>query len=702
MKIFSKDHLLVDVECKTQLDAFKIIAKKAKELGVVDNEKKLIDGLVRREKVSTTGMKDSFAIPHAMQGNVKEPAIIAVRFKNGVDWKAIDNKPVKFAIALLIPEKNLSDLHMEYLARISTALMDEKICNKLLKSNANEVCKLLENAIKVSDKSISITKSSSSKKQNSTKRKKSGINIVGVSACATGIAHTFMSREALEKTGAKLGYNVHIETEGQNGREHELTDELIQNADYVIIAADINVDTERFNGKKIFFCDTNYAINTPEKALKSCIENSKVHSSDYTPNTKEASFTGQKRSKWQTFMKHFLSGVSHMIPVLIFSGIVYAILNACSQAFPVNIDPETGKQIYPDWFQIMLNAANVGFTFFIAIMGAYIAESIGGRSAFAPGLICSFIAGSTDMYFYYPGLPKEVTVGIQGHDVIIKGISLGIIAAIGMGFAAGYMAKYINSFKYNKHVRTLVSLFLIPVIGTSLIVFPFIFLLSGVLGCMMNYIGAGLAIAGSINGVNFLIGFLLGAMVGFDMGGPINKIAVATATCLIEVDPRFMGACAAAIPIAPFACGLTTIIFKKLFDEDDFRNGVTAVSLGFMGISEGAIPIFTKRPKQTVIANVVGSAIAGGCAFLFFVGAHVAMWGGPLIALCGGIYADPGQLQVNIPNFFGGVNQGFAMQYLVNILWFFIAIVIGVVAEVFLYAFLVKRSNKLNKVVKTR
>lgn len=142
----------------------------------------------------------------------------------------------------------------------------------------------------------------------------------------------------------------------------------------------------------------------------------------------------------------------------------------------------------------------------------------------------------------------------------------------------------------------------------------------------MNYIAYGIAYAGSINGVNFLIGFLLGAMIGFDMGGPVNKIAVSTATCLITVDPRFMGACAAAIPVAPLGCGLSILIFRKLFpDEDDQRNGVTALGLGFMGISEGAIPIFVKRPKQTLIANVAASAIAGGLAFMFFVGGHVAM-----------------------------------------------------------------------------
>ncbi|MDE7433753.1 MAG: hypothetical protein K2M43_01220 [Mycoplasmoidaceae bacterium] len=169
------------------------------------------------------------------------------------------------------------------------------------------------------------------------------------------------------------------------------------------------------------------------------------------------------------------------------------------------------------------------------------------------------------------------------------------------------------------------SIIFIPVVVTSVLVFPFVFLLSGILGCFMNYFAYGLSIAGTTPGVNFLMGFILGAMVGFDMGGPINKIAVATGSCLIAVDPRIMGACAAAIPVAPLGCGLATLIFRKVFDADERKVGVTAIALGTMGISEGAIPMFSKKPKQTLIANVAGSAVAGGLAFFFFCGGHVSM-----------------------------------------------------------------------------
>lgn len=685
MNIFSKNHILFDINVKNQLDAFKQIAKLAKKLEIIDNEKNLIDGLVRREKVSTTGMKDSFAIPHAMSSKINKPAIIVARFKNGIDWKAIDNKPVKFAIAILIPEKDLGDLHMEYLARISTGLMNEDLCKKLLTTkNVNNVYDLIAKTINVEDTEIKVIKESSKKQPK--KIDKSKPLIIGVSACATGIVHTFMTREALEGVADEMNVNVHIETEGQNGREHALTHELIEKADYVIIASDINVDTDRFFGKKIFFCGTNEAIDNPQKVIETAMKESKVWNEGGRRTTRATSLGGKKQNP---FMKHFLSGVSHMIPVLVFSGIVYALLNAiCMGIYHDNSAPEGTAMWYA------LQVANVGFTFFVAIMGAYIGESVGGRSAFAPALIASFVAGSPNLYYYYPGIPK-VIIGtlFNGGAVEISGISLGILAALMMGFAAGVIVKWINTWKVKQSIRPVVSIIFVPVVVTSVLVFPFVFALSGILGCMMNYIAYGIAYAGSINGVNFLIGFLLGAMIGFDMGGPVNKIAVSTATCLITVDPRFMGACAAAIPVAPLGCGLSILIFKKLFpDEDDQRNGVTALGLGFMGISEGAIPIFAKRPKQTLIANVAASAIAGGLAFMFFVGGHVAMWGGLLIAFCLGVYADPGAIGTSIPAMFGGPGDT-VMKY-ISILWYFVAIIGATVIHMFVYAALVKASSK--------
>ncbi len=638
--------------------------------------------------------------PHAMNADIKKPAIIAVRFKQGIDWKAFDKKPVKFAIALLIPKKNLSDLHMEYLARISTALMDETICEKLLKEkNKNAVANIIANAINEKDESLAITKSSK-KAEKPINLKSNKTLIIGVTACATGIAHTFMAREALEKCSDKLGYEIHIETQGQNGREHAVTPELIEAADYVVIAADISVDTERFAGKKIYFCDTNAAINNPEQTLKNVMAKAAIGGQNNSKNGESKSAKGDTSGlefkatgkKMDKFMKPFLSGVSHMIPVIVFSGIIYALLNAINMALPDASKGTVEGTIM--WYA--MQAANVGFSLFTGIMGAYIAEAIGGRAAFAPGLIATTVASTPAMYWYWNGaIPNHIDINVQGSSAVISNISLAIFAALIMGFAAGYLVKWVNTWKIKPIFRSLMSIIFIPVVVTSVLVFPFVFVLSGPLGFLMDGFGCGLAYGGATPGVNFLIGFILGAMVGVDMGGPINKIAVATGTCLIQVDPRLMGACAAAIPVAPLGCGLATLLFRKVFNDDERKIGITALALGSMGISEGAIPMFSKNPKQTMIANIIGSAVAGGLAFCFFCGGHVAMWGGPLIALFLGVYADPGELGISIPKMFGGSDTNSPLIF-ISILWYFLAIAAGAIVQMFIYATLVGRTKGVN------
>ncbi|MCF0227996.1 MAG: PTS transporter subunit EIIC, partial [Malacoplasma sp.] len=416
------------------------------------------------------------------------------------------------------------------------------------------------------------------------------------------------------------------ETHGQDGPQHIIPDELLKKADYVMIASDIHIDSDRFFGKRLYRCDTNEVINTPSVAFKNMEQKAFLVSAGSGYVNPQA----MKKQK-NGFMKHFLSGVSHMIPVLVFSGIICSIITAIVNGV-VGHAPTEWTGSYVDWLLsqdstkwagVLMTIANVGFTLFTAVMGGYIAESIAGRAAFAPGLIASFVMGNTGngWVWWWPGIPQSAHVQVSGQWVDIQGISIGVVAAIIMGFAAGYLVKLVLAkIKVKDTYKPLLSILFIPVVCTSALVFPYVFLLSAVFCCAMNYIGAGIAIAGGVPGVNFLIGFLLGLMVGVDMGGPINKIAVSTATGLIQVDPRFMGACAAAIPIAPLATGLCCVMFRKLFDEEDFKNGVAAIGLGCMGISEGAIPMFTKYPKQTFVANIIGGAVAGGLAFTFFVG----------------------------------------------------------------------------------
>lgn len=677
MKIFSKEYILLNIEAKNRNDALKQIAKFAKEKKVSKNIDEVYKALVQREEESTTGFKEGFAIPHARTDSIIEPTIIFAKFKNGVDWQSLDNKPVKQVFAILVPTKT-SELHMDILTKVSLALLDEEFVKNIQVANdKNKIYSLL-------NKFLDDKKEEKETTNNENKNFKA--KIVGVSACATGVVHTYMAKEALEKAGEKLNYHVRIETQGQKGQEYILTEQEIKEADLVIIAADINIDLDRFNEKKLVKMKTNDAIDNPIDAIQHSLKNGKIYKDINGSNSKQT--FGKSNSKFGTFMQHLLSGVSRMIPFVVFSGIVWAILNSVAQ---VDISLASNEA-----FKIAKAISEVGFTLFIGIMGAFIADSIAGRAALAPGFIATFVAANPSFYFWWnvngmQGIPHTMMVG--ENKVLWNGlednVSLSLFAALIMGFAAGYLVKWVNSWKVPNIVRAMMPILFIPIVCTSIIIFPFIFLLSGPLGFLMNGFSYGLRYLGQINGVNFLIGFILGAMIGFDMGGPINKIAGTTATSLITIDPRLMGAVATAIPVAPLACGVATVVFRKFFDDNERSLGATALALGFFGISEGAIAFATKRPKETLIANVVGSAVAGGLAFLFYVGGYVGMWGGPITAFVLGVHSPTVAQVGNIPVIFGG--EG-ALQYLA-ILWFFVAMAGGITVHVIIYMLLISKMS---------
>lgn len=501
-----------------------------------------------------------------------------------------------------------------------------------------------------------------------------------------------MAKEALERAGKELGWNVKIETQGQKGIEYKITNEEIENADAVVFATDIYVDPDRFTNKKFLKVNTNDAIHNAKKVLQESLKQevngikNKINSNNNRPSSNQF-----KNPIIKIFMGHLLSGVSRMIPFIVFSGILWAIFNSIGAANE-NLNNN-------EIFKIAKQITEIGFTVFIAMMGGFIAESIAGRAGLAPGFIATFAAANSSLTFWWningwSGIPTIESFFPNAQDLGISNVSLSLFAAIIMGFSAGYLVKWVLTWKTHKLITPLIPIIFIPVVCTSVIVFPFIFLLSGPLGYLMNGLVFGISEAGRIPVLNFFIGCLLGAMIGFDMGGPINKIAGTTATSLITIDPRLMGAVAAAIPVAPLGCGLATLIGRKLFSTKERAEGITALGLGFFGISEGAIPFAVNNPKKVLIANMVGSSIAGGLAFLFFVGGYVGMWGGPITAFVLGVKApisELGLLNTSIPSIFGGTGNG--MEF-ISILWFFVAIGAGAIIHAFLYIFMLKLNNE--------
>lgn len=679
----------IGISASNQAEALKAIANFAFVQKIIENEQDvetLFNALVEREQIATTAFEDGFAIPHAQIEQIVEPAVVLTRFENSLVWNEAKNKDVEIAIALLIPKAQAGSIHVDILAKVATLLLDDQFRQQLKTMTDGEQINqfLLDQINKKEEIEQPVANNS----------EKPTVKIVGVSACATGVAHTYMAKEALEKAGKELNWEVKIETQGQKGIEFKLSDEEIAAADAVVFATDIYVDPERFMGKKFLKVKTNDAIHNPKLVLEQSLEQELNPADAKKSSQKGATGTTEfKNSKVKIFMGHLLSGVSRMIPFIVFSGIIWAIFNSVEQAMPELKEVEA--------FKVAIAVSKVGFTVFIAMMGGFIAESIAGRAGFAVGFISTFVAASPDFYFWWGGqIPKidwffpEIT----NPDKMPDNVGLSLFAAIMMGFASGSLVKWVNSWKVPKLVAPIMPIIFIPVVCSAILVFPFVFLLSGPLGFAMNGLVYGISQGAKINGLNFVIGCILGAMIGFDMGGPVNKIAGTTATALITVDPRLMGSVAAAIPIAPIGVGLATLIARKLFTSKEKAEGITALGLGFFGISEGAIPFAVNRPKKVLIANLVGSSIAGGLSFLFFVGGYVGMWGGPITALVLGVQAPVRELEVlhtTIPAAFGGGGVA-GMQYL-SILWFFLAIIAGAIIHAFLFIFLIKLDKEENR-----
>ena len=647
---------------------------------------KLQQALIAREAVGTTAFEDGFAIPHAQIEAIQEPAIVLSRFQQPIQWDSGAPSKVQVAIALLVPAAQAGSVHVDILAKVATLLLDPEFRTQvktITEATALEAYLVAR---------IDSNESTSAPEATPTTAAGKTINIVGVSACATGVAHTYMAKEALEQAGRILGWNVKIETQGQKGIEYRISETEIAAADAVVFATDIYVDPERFVGKKFLQVKTNDAIHNPQAVLKHALEQ-KLNTAAARQSSQTTGGNGAsefKNTKIKTFMGHLLSGVSRMIPFIVFSGILWAIFNSIEVANP-------GLKDVPA-FAVALEATTIGFSVFIAMMGGFIAESVAGRAGFAVGFITTFAAANPGFYFWWGDAIPQIGELFKDPNLKIDNVGLSLFAAIMMGFASGSLVKWVNSWKVHKMVAPIMPIIFIPVVCSALILFPFIFLLSGPLGFMMNGLVYGISEAGKIQGLNFVIGCLLGAMIGFDMGGPVNKIAGTTATALITIDPRLMGSVAAAIPIAPIGVGLATLIARKLFNNKEKGEGITALGLGFFGISEGAIPFAVNRPKKVLVANLVGSSIAGGLAFLFFVGGYVGMWGGPITAFVLGVKTpikELGDLGTNIPDIFGGGGQA-GMEFLA-ILWFFVAIIAGAIIHAFLFVFLIKLDKEENR-----
>ena len=562
-------------------------------------------GVFAREEEGTTGIGMGIAIPHCKSDAVTKAGLAAMVVKDGVDFESLDGTPAK--IIFLIAAPNTEDnVHLQVLSKLSVMLMDEQFTNSLINAGSvDEFLNIIDSAEKAKDE-----KEAAKEAKEPVEVKKDDVFIVAVTACPTGIAHTYMAAEAIEKKAKELGYQVKVETRGSAGAKNVLTDDEIAKATGVIVACDTNVPTDRFDGKKVIECQVSDGINKTEELVK------RIAAGDApvfkASGKKEASHSsiGGKESIGHQIYKHLMNGVSHMLPFVVGGGILIAI------AFLI------------DGFSVDLNSlpADQRANFGTITQGAALFKGIGGTAfGFMLPILAGFIAMSIADR---PGL----AVGFVGGSIAANGTS-GFLGALVAGFVAGYIVNLLKKIfsKLPESLDGVKPVLLYPLLGIFLIGVIMQFVVELPIGALNTAINNGL---NGLNGASAVVlGVLLGGMMAIDMGGPVNKAAYVFGTASIAAgNYNIMAAVMIGGMVPPLAIALATIFFKNKFTAEERKAGPTNFIMGLSFITEGAIPFAASDPLHVLPACAVGSAVAGGLSMAF---------GCTLMAPHGGIFVVP-------------------------------------------------------------
>lgn len=562
-------------------------------------------GVFAREEEGTTGIGMGIAIPHCKSDAVTKAGLAAMVVKDGVDFESLDGTPAK--IIFLIAAPNTEDnVHLQVLSKLSVMLMDEQFTNSLINAGSvDEFLNIIDSAEKAKDE-----KEAAKEAKEPVEVKKDDVFIVAVTACPTGIAHTYMAAEAIEKKAKELGYQVKVETRGSAGAKNVLTDDEIAKATGVIVACDTNVPTDRFDGKKVIECQVSDGINKTEELVK------RIAAGDAPVfkalGKKEASHSsiGGKESIGNQIYKHLMNGVSHMLPFVVGGGILIAI------AFLI------------DGFSVDLNSlpADQRANFGTITQGAALFKGIGGTAfGFMLPILAGFIAMSIADR---PGL----AVGFVGGSIAANGTS-GFLGALVAGFVAGYIVNLLKKIfsKLPESLDGVKPVLLYPLLGIFLIGVIMQFVVEPPIGALNTAINNGL---NGLNGASAVVlGVLLGGMMAIDMGGPVNKAAYVFGTASIAAgNYNIMAAVMIGGMVPPLAIALATIFFKNKFTAEERKAGPTNFIMGLSFITEGAIPFAASDPLHVLPACAVGSAVAGGLSMAF---------GCTLMAPHGGIFVVP-------------------------------------------------------------
>lgn len=653
--LLNKKVMLLDLQATTKEAAIDEMINSLVDNGVVTDFDVFKSGIMAREAQTSTGLGDGIAMPHSKNAAVKEATVLFAKSNKGVDYESLDGQPTDLFFMIAAPE-GANDIHLAALAELSKYLMQDGFADRLRQvTSADEVIE----AFNIGEEEA---QAEEAKKAQAVKEAASSDKplIVAVTACTTGIAHTYMAEESLIKTGEKMGVNVRVETNGASGVGTPLTAEEINKAVGVIIAADKAVETARFNGKKLISKPVAAAIRQPQELIQNILDGkAEVF---HAENAGAAQESTEKLSLGGAFYKHLMSGVSQMLPFVIGGGIMIALAFLLDQIMGVPKDQLSQLGSYHEIAAQFKAISGAAFGFMLPVLAGYIAYSIAEK----PGLVSGFVAGAiASSGAAFGGVP--FAAGGKA-TLSLAGVSSGFLGALVGGFLAGGVILVLRKLLAGipRALEGIRSILLLPLIG----VFATGFLMLAV-NIPMAAINTGLNnFLSSLSGSSaVLLGLLVGGMMAVDMGGPVNKAAYVFGTGTLAATVTsggsvVMAAVMAAGMVPPLAVFVATLLFKDKFTEEERNSGLTNIVMGLSFITEGAIPFGAADPARAIPSFIVGSALTG---------ALVGMAGIKLMAPHGGI---------------------FVIALTSNALLYLIFILIGAVVSGILFGFLRKPLDK--------
>ena len=603
--LLSTDRIALGAQVSDKEQAIDKLVELQMAGGCIDDREAYRKAILAREEMSSTAIEQGIAVPHAKSDAVSAPSLAAMTLTQGVDYGAMDGQPSDLFFMIAAPLNG--DLHLEILSRLMVLLMDGEFV-KALRSAADA-----QQFMAVIDR---FEKEKYPQEVGGTEQKpveeKAGYRVLAVTACPTGIAHTYMAAEALEKAAAQMNLSIKVETNGSGGVKNRLTAQEIEQADGIIVAADKNVETARFAGKKVLFVPVSDGIHKPQQLLEQ-IESGTVAVYE---KEKKAAVQQQEQGKesfGRQLYKHLMNGVSHMLPFVIGGGILIAIAFLLDDYSinPANFGMNTPLAAF------FKTVGGVAFDFMLPILAGYIAYSIADRPGLAVGIVGGYIAKVGNSF-----------ANISGENPV----SGGFLAALLAGFVAGYLVLGIKKLadKLPESMEGIKPVLIYPLFGV-LLIGVFMFAVNPTMAAINTGITSFLNSMGGSSKI--LLGCIVAGMMSIDMGGPFNKAAYVFGTASIASgNYDVMAAVMIGGMIPPLAVALATTFFKKKFTSEERKSGVVNYIMGLCFITEGVIPFAAADPLRVIPSCVAGSAVAGGLSMLF---------GCTLRAPHGGIFVFP-------------------------------------------------------------